>query len=155
MQVILRRRGTTPAYVPPISVVLAARRDRYIDGLALYREDKLVDWIEQFAAAAARAAEPAKGYLAAVERLIEKWRAKLAAGAAPRADAAAWAIIDVLPAHPMISAPVAAAATGRVKAAVYQAIEELVEAGVLDPTSAAKRNRAWEAVGMLELVGLL
>ncbi len=71
---------------------------------------------------------------------------------APRADAAAWAIIDVLPTHPVISAPVAAAATGRAKAAVYQAIEELVEARLLEPISAAKRNRAWEAVGLLELV---
>lgn len=152
VQVILRRRGIAPSYVPPVSVVLAARRKRYIEGLTLYREDKLDEWIEQFAAAAARAAELAKGYLTAVDELTEKWRAKLAAGAAPRADAAAWAIIDVLPAHPVISAPVAAVATGRAKAAVYQAIEELVEAGVLEPISVAKRNRAWEAVGLLELV---
>jgi Fic family protein len=152
VQVILRRRGIAPSYVPPISVVLAARRERYIEGLTLYREDKLDEWIEQFAASAARAAELAKGYLAAVERLAGKWRAKLEAGAAPRADAAAWAIIDVLPAHPVISAPVAAAATGRAKAAIHQGIEELVAAGVLEPISAAKRNRAWEAVGLLELV---
>jgi Fic family protein len=152
VQVILRRRGIAPSYVPPISVVLAARRERYIEGLTLYRKDELDDWIEQFAAAAARAAELARGYLAAVERLAEKWKAKLAAGAAPRADAAAWAIIDVLPAHPVISAPVAAAATGRVKAAVYQAIEELVDAGVLEPISASRRNRVWEAVGLLEVV---
>jgi hypothetical protein len=87
-----------------------------------------------------------------MEELTEKWRAKLAAGAAPRADAAAWAIIDVLPAHPVISAPVAAAATGRAKAAVYQALGELANAGVLAPISAARRNRAWEAVGLPEVV---
>jgi hypothetical protein len=84
--------------------------------------------------------------------LSERWRAKLAAGAAPRADAAAWAIIDVLPAYPIITAPVAAAATGRARAAVHQAIGQLVDAGVLELLSIGKRNREWEAVGLMELV---
>jgi len=152
IQVLLRRRGIAPTYVPPISMVLAAERDRYIEGLTRYREDEVEEWIEQFAVAAARAARLATTYLGAVEALKQKWRAKLAAGAAPRADAAAWAIIDVLPAHPIITAPVAAAATGRAKAAVHQAIGELVEAGVLESISAGKRNREWEAAGLMELV---
>jgi Fic family protein len=152
VQVILRRRGIAPAYVPPISVVLAAERERYIKGLTRYREDKVEEWVEQFAVAAARAAKLATKYLGAVEALKKEWRAKLAAGAAPRADAAAWAIIDVLPAHPIITAPVAETATGRAKAAVHQGISTLVEAGVLEPISAGKRNREWEAVGLMELV---
>ena len=152
IQVVLRRRGVAPAYVPPMSVVLASERDRYIKGLTLYREDKVEEWIEQFAVAAARAAKLATEYLRAVEMLSERWRAKLAAGAAPRADAAAWAIIDVLPAYPIITAPVAAAATGRARAAVHQAIGQLVDAGVLELLSVGKRNREWEAVGLMELV---
>ncbi len=152
IQVVLRRRGVAPAYVPPISVVLASERDRYIKGLTLYREDRVEEWVEQFAVAAARAAKLATEYLRAVEMLSERWRAKLAAGAAPRADAAAWAIIDVLPAYPIITAPVAAAATGRARAAVHQAIGQLVDAGVLELLSVGKRNREWEAVGLMELV---
>ena len=38
VQVILRRRGLAPAYVPPISVVLAADRAGYIGGLVAFRE---------------------------------------------------------------------------------------------------------------------
>lgn len=152
VQVILRRRGIAPSYIPPISVVLAAERERYIKGLTLYREDRVDEWIEQFAVAAARSAKLASTYLAAVEELTAEWRAKLAAGAAPRSDAAAWAIIDVLPTHPIITAPVAETATGRAKTAVHQGIGELVEAGVLESISARKRNREWEAVGLLELV---
>jgi Fic family protein len=155
VQVILRRRGTAPAYVPPISVVLAAERDRYIQGLTHYRMDRLNEWIEQFAVAAARAAGLATMYLAAVQDLTSQWRAHLKAGAAPRVDAAAWAIIDVLPAHPIITAPVAAAATGRAKAAIHQALGELVDAGILVPLSASKRNRSWEAVGLLDLIANL
>jgi hypothetical protein len=73
----------------------------------------------------------------------------------PRADAAAWALIDVLPAHPVITGPVAAAATGRAKAAVYQALTELEAAGVIEPLAASKRNRSWEAAGLLDLIASL
>lgn len=61
-------------------------------------------------------------------------------------------MIDVLPAHPIITTPVAAAATGRAKSAIHQAIAELEEAGVLLPLSASKRNRSWEAAGLLEIL---
>jgi Fic family protein len=37
IHVVLRRRGVTPAYVPPISVALAAAKGRYIDGLTKFR----------------------------------------------------------------------------------------------------------------------
>ncbi len=152
IHVVLRRRGIAPAYVPPISVVLAAARDRYIGGLMGFRGDRVVEWIRQFAESAARAAHLAQAYVKAAQQLTERWRAQLAAGAAPRADAAAWALIEVLPGHPMITAPVAAAVTRRAKAAIYQALSELQDAGVLMPLSQSRRNQSWEAVGLLDLV---
>lgn len=69
----------------------------------------------------------------------------------PRSDATAWAVIDALPGYPIVTAPVAGAATGRSKPGVYEAIRQLEVAGVLKPLSAAKRNRSWEAVGLLDL----
>src|SRR5690606_17565820 len=112
IHVVLRRRGVAPAYVPPISVVLAAARERYIRGLTDYRADRTDVWIESFSAAALRAARLASEYLSAVEDLAASWRASLSTSSkAPRAGAAAWAIIDVLPGHPIITAPVAAVAT--------------------------------------------
>lgn len=152
IQVILRRRGVTPAYVPPISVVLAASRDRYIAGLTAFRGDGVVEWIERFAAAAARSAHLAERYLTAVEGLMATWRERLNVAGAPRADATAWAIIEVMPAYPIISAPVAAAATGRSRGPVYEALAQLREAGVLIPLSQSARNQSWEAAGLLELL---
>jgi hypothetical protein len=35
---------------------------------------------------------------------------------------------------------------------IHQAIEQLAECGVLAPLSASKRNRSWEAVGLLDLL---
>jgi Fic family protein len=62
VHVVLRRRGIAASYVPPISVVLAAERDRYVRGLIGFRSGEVGPWIEQFAAAAARAAGLAADY---------------------------------------------------------------------------------------------
>ncbi len=153
VQVVLRRRGLAPDYVPPISVVLANARGRYIAGLTAFRDDRIEEWVEHFSAAAAGAARLAESYLNSARDLVSDWRACLKKSSnAPRADAAAWAIIDILPAHPMLTAPAAAAATGRAKAAVYGAIHQLEQAGVLVPLSTSSRNQSWEAVGLLNLM---
>lgn len=154
IHVVLRRRGLAPRFIPPISVVFAGARDRYVAGLTRFRGDGVAEWIEQFAGATARAARLARDHVGAVRALQERWREQLGASkGAPRAGASAWAIIDVLPAHPMISAPVAVAVTGRSRARIYEAIEQLVAADVLVPLTEGKRNRWWEAAGFLELVG--
>ena len=156
VHVVLRRRGIAPRFLPPISVVFAGAKERYIEGLTRFRGDNVGAWVEQFASATARAAHLARAHVDAVEELMDDWRTRLAASSsAPRAGAAAWAIIDILPAHPMITAPVAAAATGRAKAAVYQAIGQLQAAGVLIPLSESRRNRAWEAAGLLDITASL
>jgi Fic family protein len=156
--VVFRRREIAPRFLPPISIVFAGARERYIAALSRFRFDEngVTDWIEYFAVATMRAARLARAYVSAVDRLREGWREQVrATGTAPRADAVAWAIIDMLPAHPMISAPVATAVTGRAKSRVYEAIEQLVGAGVLLPLSEGKRNRWWEATGLLDLIARL
>jgi len=152
VQVILRRRGLAPAFVPPISVVLARDKEQYIKGLTLFREDHVPEWLEIFAVAANQAASLAERYTGRVSALQEEWRAKLGSHSNPRADAAAWAVINVLPAHPVITVPVAVAATRRTKPAVTNAINELEDAGILQRLGESARNRAWEAVGLLDLV---
>lgn len=156
IHVVLRRRGLAPHFVPPISVGFAAARDRYIVGLTEFRGEGVADWLEYFAATTDRAARLARGYIVALERLRDGWCERLRAdGRSPRADAAAWAIIDVLPAHPMISVPVATAVSDRSRSRVFEAVEQLVVAGVLVPVSEGKRNRWWEAAGSLDLIGQL
>jgi Fic family protein len=153
VHVVLRRRDVAPAYVPPISVVLATARARYIQGLVDYRGDRTDVWIENFCSAALRSAQLATDYLEEVYDLSSRWRELLAQSpGAPRAGAAAWAIIDELPGHPIITAPVAAAATGRSKPQIYQGLSQLEDAGVLLPLSQGQRNRSWEAIGLLDLL---
>ena len=153
VQVIFKRRQLAADYLPPISVVLATARDRYVAGLTKFRGDAVAAWVEQFAEATARATWLAHAYVVAVRTLQERWRTQLGTSpGAPRRDAAAWAILDVLPAHPVLTAPAATAATQRATRSIYDAIEKLVAAGVLRPLSATRRNRAWEAAGLLDLM---
>jgi len=151
IHVVLRRRGLAPSYVPPISVVLAADKDRYIEGLTQFREGDTSAWLERFATAAAQAAALAERYLAEVIDLQQRWRECLRSHAEVRSDAAAWAVIDELPGHPVVTLPVATAVTGRSKSSTAVAIDQLAAAGVLLPLSTSKRNRAWEADGLLDL----
>jgi Fic family protein len=152
VQVVLRRRGLAPAFVPPISVALARNKDRYLEGLTLFREDRLSEWIERFASAAAQAAQLASRYAVRVGQLQDRWRAQLSAAGAPRSDAAAWNVIDVLPGHPVITVAVAVAATHRTRPAVANALRELEAAGVLASVTKSERNRSWEASDLLDLV---
>ncbi|MCC6772077.1 MAG: Fic family protein [Gemmatimonadaceae bacterium] len=89
VHVVLRRRGIAPRFLPPISVVFAGARERYIDGLTRFRGDQVAEWCEYFAAATARAARLARDYVDAVRRLQQSWRNQLQSSSAPpRADAA-------------------------------------------------------------------
>ena len=153
IQVILRRSGLAPLYVPPISVMLAKHKDTYIRGLTLFREGDLEGWLATFADAAASAAQLAQRYTRRVAELQEHWRESLrAADSVPRADAAAWTIIDTLPAHPLVTVPVAMAATGRTRPAIANGLQQLESVGVVEVVSGSTKNRSWEAVGLLDLI---
>lgn len=155
VQVVLRRRGLAPDYVPPISVVLANAKERYIAGLTAFREERVAEWIEQFSIAAASAATLARAYTERVSSLVTEWRQRLNESETLRSDAAAWAVIEVLPAHPVITAAAAATATQRSKPSIYDALRQLQHAGVLIPLSSSPRNQSWEAVGLLPLLDAL
>ncbi|HTW09211.1 MAG TPA: Fic family protein [Acidimicrobiales bacterium] len=156
VHVLLRRRALSPSYVPPISVVLAKSKERYIEGLTAYRSGNVNTWLEQFAVATAQAAALAEQYLREVRTLQGRWRADLRSSPqSPRSDAAAWAVIDQLPGHSIVTVPVLVAATGRSKPAIGQAVDQLTSAGILVAVSGGARNRAWEAVGLLDLLSSL
>jgi Fic family protein len=152
IHIVLKRRGLARDYVPPISVVLAANKTRYIAGLNAFREGNTNGWLTQFAAATSRAAKLAEQYLGSVESLQATWRNQLETASNPRADSVAWQIIDELPGNPMITGPVAVALTGRTKAVVNSALGALEDCGVLMRVVGGNRNRAWEASGLLDLL---
>jgi len=152
IHVVLRRRGIAPQYVPPISIVLAKKKDRYLQGLSKFIEGEIDEWLTIFAAATAESAKLATIYLGDVDLLQKQWRTALQKSENPRVDAAAWKVIDALPAYPMITGAIATAILGRTKAAVNEAMAQLELAGVLRRASEGRRNRIWEATGLLDLL---
>ena len=57
IQVILRRRGLAPTFVPPVSVVLATNAKAYVRGLTEFREGKVAVWRSSFSYACRSAAD--------------------------------------------------------------------------------------------------
>lgn len=153
IHVVLRRRGVAPRYIPPVSVVLARGRERYIDGLTRFRGEDVSAWIEQFAGAVDRAAGLAGAYLSAVNALARTWRRATDAIVPDlRADATERLIMDFLVASPVVNTQMLRRATERSEPAVHRAVQTLERAGVLVSLSQGSRNRLWEARGLLELI---
>ena len=152
VHVILRRRGMSPVYVPPISIVLAGRKERYVEGLTKFRRGETSEWLSIFSEAAAKSAHLASSYVREVESLQDKWRKSLAAASNPRSDAAAWAIIDILPAYPVITVPVTTVATGRTKAVVGEGLKQLEAAGILSRLPIGGGATTWESAQLLDLI---
>jgi Fic family protein len=149
IHVVLRRRDLAPRYVPPVSLVLAADAKAYVGGLTAFREDRPAEWILLFAQAIERAAAKASELALRLAELQEKWRER---AGRPRRHSSAEALIVELPAHPIVTVATAQKFLGRSKQAVNEAIAVLAEKGVLHAITLAKRNRAWEARDLFDLI---
>lgn len=149
IHVLFRRKEISPRYVPPVSLVLGARKDAYIAGLESFRTGSIDEWVEQFAVAVEISAAHAKAFSADVAGLQDEWVAR----AGPlRADAAARAIIECLPSHPIVTAATIEQVTKRSRVAAINGLERLAEAGILTRRRNQRKGDSWEAK---ELFGLL
>jgi len=149
VHVVLRRRGLALRYVPPVSLVLAGDAKAYVAGLTAFREEHPADWILLFARAIERAAAKASELATRLAELQERWRDR---AGRPRRHSSAEALIVELPAHPIVTVATALKVIGRSKQAVNEAIACLADKRVLHPITLAKRNRAWEARELFDLI---
>jgi Fic family protein len=159
---LLRRRGLARVVVPPVSLVLATRAQDYVGGLTATRYlgepdspaaiDGLDSWIGLFAAATRRAVADAATYEERVAEVQAAWRDRLGR---VRADSAVDRLINALPGAPILTVQSAAAMIARSVQAVNEAIPRLTETGVLQQTSVGRRNRAFEAVELIDALTAL
>ena len=156
IHVILRRRGLAPVVVPPVSLVLATWSQDYVNGLTAtrYRSDAssqeamegLDEWVGLFASAMTRAIGDAEAYEQRVAEVRGAWREALDR---VRANSAVDLLLNALPGAPVITVASAATVIGRSEQAVNEAIPRLVDAGVLTQTTVGRRNRAFEALDLI------
>lgn len=150
IHVMLRRRGLASRYVLPISLILAANSKAYIGGLTEFRDGQVAEWCATFAAAARSAARQAQRFAEEVASLKQAWRAR---AGEPRKDSAALKVIGALPAHPILDVATAQTLARCSNQAARLAMRALEKAGVIKRINVGRRNRAWEAVGVFELLG--
>jgi Fic family protein len=150
VHVVLRRRLVAAHFVPPISIVLAARPTAYVEGLIAFREGRVADWIASFAGASGRAALMSIELADQVVALQAEWRHR---AGRPRAGSAASKLITLLPALPVLSAPTARAAIGVSQQQTLAALKALAEAGVLRQLSEGSYDRQYAAIELFDLLG--
>jgi Fic family protein len=159
IHVILRRRGLSPAFVPPISLVLATWSGDYISGLTAFRHLDPADspkrslaahtWLRTFAGATLRACNDAQIYATRIDELVNQWRSRLGT---VRKGSALDLLLDVLPGVPLLTVESSAGLIDRSDVAAGAAINRLVDAGILTQRNIGKqRYRIFEAPAVLEL----
>ena len=149
VHLILRRAGVAPSFVPPVSIVLAARPSSYIQGLVDFREGRIAQWVESFAGACLSAAGHAVQLAEDVRDLQRSW---LELAGRPRSDSAAAKIIALLPAQPVLSAPTIRAAVGASQQQVLAGLKVLADAGVVRQISEGTYDRQFAAIDLIDLV---
>jgi Fic family protein len=149
IHVLLRRRGVAPSFVPPISVVLAARPQAYVDGLVGFREGRLDQWCASFADACARAAGMSVDLAERVADLEAAWYER---AGRPRRDSAAARIIKVLPAQPIASASTIRAAIDARHQRALEGLKVLANAGVVRHISRGGYDKQYAADELFELI---
>ncbi len=149
IHVILRRRGVAPTFVPPVSIVLAARANLYVDGLISFREGRIDAWCASFALACGKAATLSVDLASQVAELEAAWFQR---AGRPRRDSAAARIIPVLPAQPITSAATMRAAIGARHQRALEGLKVLAAAGVLRQISEGDYDRQYAADELFDLV---
>jgi Fic family protein len=152
IHVVLKRRGLAPRVLPPISLVLATWSSSYIDALTRTRylgppesaeaEDSANQWVALFASAARRAVEDASMFEEAIERIQHDWRQAVGK---VRRNSGVDLLIERLPGVPIVTVQGAANLIGRTYQAANEAVDRLLDAGVLRQVKVGRRNRAFEA----------
>jgi Fic family protein len=157
IHLILRRRGLAERVLAPVSLVLATLARGYVWGLTSTRyvgspeSDEAISganrWIATFASACTRAVKDATGFESRVAELEHEWRARLGR---VRANSGTDLLLRRLPGAPVLTADSAATLIGRTFKPANDAIQRLVQVGILHQITIGRRNRAYEAPQIID-----
>ena len=149
IHLILRRRRVAARVVPPVSVVLAANAAEYIAGLTAFRDQHEEAWVATFASSLKLAGERAIDLGTALSSLKQEWLERVGH---PRQGSAARLLVDGLTGHPVVSVESVQQLLPVRAEAARIAVLRLEEAGVLRQVTIGKRNRAWAAMEVFDLL---
>ncbi len=162
VHLILRRRGVALRVLPPVSLILATWAQDYIGGLEATRysgsptskeaKEGINLWIGRFATACKRAVDDAGSFEQQALAIEQQWRERLGKF---RAGSAVDLLLRLLLGAPVITVNSAADLIGVSFVHTNEAINRLVDAGILKQVTVGRRNRAFEAPEIIEAFAAL
>lgn len=157
IHLILRRRGVATRVSPPISLILATWARDYVSGLTATRyigdflseeaQEGINMWVGRFAAACSRSVIDAMEFEARVQKIEYEWRSHLKN---VRKGSSTDLLLQKLVGTPVLTVKSASMLTGKTLVATNNAINQLVEAGILHQVGAGGRNRVYESPEIIE-----
>jgi Fic family protein len=146
---LLVERGLLPSPLLVLSAFFEATREEYYARLLGVTEaGRWEEWIEYFLTGVARQAEDASDRASRVTTLLATWR-RQAAGFSSSTPAA---LVDLLAENPFWTVRGAATRLGVAYTTAQRGIEALQRSGVLSPASTARRDRAFVASDILDIL---
>lgn len=152
IHMVLQRRGLATRVLPPISLVLATQSKAYRACLQGLPNDGPFDaadacdardrWMGFFAASTTRAVADATAFADRIAKIQSGWSERLSAN---RTHSGARALLGHLPSTPILTVQTATTLLKRSIPAAAQAVNTLVDAGILHAISDRKRDRIFEA----------
>jgi Fic family protein len=156
IHLVLRRRGLARRVVVPVSLILATWAKDYVAGLAATRyrgpatsrdaHEGLNLWVGRFAAATKRAVDDARSFEKRARALEVQWRQRLGR---VRANSATDVLLRALIGAPVLTVNTASELIQRSFVQTNQTVMRLAEAGILRQVTVGRRNRAFEAPGVI------
>jgi len=146
VQGMLRAANLTRNVTVPVSAGLLSNTQRYFDALQQYRSGQIEPIIQVFVEAVFAAVTNATFLRENLEALHSKWRVAVKT----RRDSAALRLLNLLSKYPVVNVAVVMHELEVGDMTAMAAINKLIEAGILQPTSQNKRNRTWQSLEVLQ-----
>ncbi|MBF0688203.1 MAG: Fic family protein [Cellulomonas sp.] len=148
---VWRYRGVTRRMAVPVASAIVADREYYFDLVNGYRTGEVEAFVAYLTDATTRATEEASVSAQRLADLPAQWHERVR----PRGGSAAATLLPLLTSHPIVDAHDVARLTGASSARAYATIDRLVEAEVLRPITASKRDMTWAAGEVLDEADLM
>ncbi len=148
IQRMLRNAGLTRRVILPLSAGLLNDPARYFESLNRYMSGDIEPIVSTFVDATFSSLENASRLAEDLVAVRDSWTDTISA----RTDSTVWPLLDYCIGRPAVTSSAAAAGLGVSDVAAQNAIDRLVESGILRQNSPAKRNRIWLVSGVLDAV---
>ena len=145
---VLARRQLASRILVPVSLVLAAYGDVYIQGLVDFREGRVDQWCGTFASAAKLAVEGAARFEEELATMIARWRLESEA----RPGSHLWRACEQTTITPVFTVAALREELNCSNTAATEAIERLEKIGIVAQVSLGKRNRVYINRAVLRLL---